>query len=153
MFRNKSGRRLLAALGGVMVLAGAGTSGTALAATHFRAVLNGDNVPGAADADGWGRVRIGIHRTSHELCADLEVRSIGHVTSAQIFRGREGQEGDPVVNLDRPGGHDQDSNDCDNVGDTLADEIQSNPADFYVMIKTTEFPNGAIRGQLGPSTG
>ena len=86
MFRNKS-RRGLAALGGAIMLAGAGT---ALAATpHFRAVLNGDNVTGgAADSDGWGRARIGIHQASHELCTDLEVRSIGRVTSAQIYRGR-----------------------------------------------------------------
>jgi len=152
MLMNRSGRRVLAAFGGVLMLAGAGTTGVAQAA-RFTAVLNGDKIAHGGDNDGWGRAIVRVDDTLNRVCADLEVRSIGHVTSAQIFRGREGQEGDPVVNLDRPGGHDQDSNDCDNVGDTLADEIQSNPADFYVMIKTTEFPNGAIRGQLGPSTG
>lgn len=148
MFRNKSGRRLLAALGGVMVLAGAGTTGTALAATHFRAVLNGDNVPGAADSDGWGRARIGIHRTSHELCTDLEVRSIGSVTSAQIYRGGPGAAGEPVARIERP--DDEDSWDCKQIGEALAQEIESNPSAFYVEIRTEEFPNGAIRGQLAP---
>ena len=148
MFRNKSGRRWLAALGGMTALAGAGTTGTALAATHFRAVLNGDNVPGAADTDGWGRARIGIHRTTHQLCTDLEVRSIGSVTSVQIYRGGPGAAGDPVARIERP--DDNDSWDCKQVGEALAEEIESNPSAFYVEVRTEEFPNGAIRGQLSP---
>ena len=150
MFRNKSGRRLLAALGGVSMLAGAGTAGTALAATpHFTAVLNGDNVPGGtADRDGWGRARIGIHQVSNELCTDLEVRSIGPVTSAQIYRGAPGAAGEPVSRIERP--DDNDSWDCKAVGDALAQEIAANPSAFYVEIRTEEFPNGAIRGQLAP---
>ena len=148
MLRNKPRRRLLAALGGMAVLAGAGSAGTALAATHFRAVLSGDNVPGAADTDGWGRVRIGIHQTTNRLCADLEVRSIGPVTSAQVYRGGPGEVGQPVARLERP--DDEDSWDCKQIGDGLAEEIASNPAAFYVEVRTAEFPNGAIRGQLGP---
>ena len=148
MSKNKSGRRLLAALGGTMMLAGAGTTGTALAATHFRAVLNGDNVPGAADTDGWGRARIGIHHDTHELCTDLEVRSIGRVTSAQIYRGVPGGAGEPVSRIERP--DDNDSWDCKQVGEALAQEIESNPSAFYVEVRTEEFPNGAIRGQLAP---
>jgi len=151
MLKNKSVRRVLAAFGGVLMLAGMGTTGIANAA-RFRADLNGDKIPGG-DTDGWGRAIIHVDDALNTVCADLEVRGIGHVTSAQIFRGREGENGDPVVNLDRPGGHDQDSRDCDNVGDALADQIQTNPADFYVMIRTTDFPNGAIRGQLAPNTG
>jgi hypothetical protein len=148
MLKNKSGRRLLAALGGVTLLAGAGTTGTALAATHFRAVLNGDNVPGAADTDGWGRARIGIHHATHELCTDLEVRSIGRVTLVEIYRGGPGAAGEPVSRIERP--DDDDSWDCKQVGEALAQEIESNPSAFYVEVRTEEFPNGAIRGQLAP---
>jgi CHRD domain len=148
MLKNKSRRRLLAALGGATLLAGAGTTGTALAATHFRAVLNGDNVPGAADTDGWGRARIGIHHATHELCTDLEVRSLGRVTSAQLYRGGPGAVGEPVSRMERP--RDDDSWDCKQIGEALAQEIESNPSAFYVEIRTEEFPNGAIRGQLAP---
>ena len=151
MLMNRSCRRALAAFGGVLMLAGVGTTGTALAA-RFTATLNGDHVVGAGDRDGWGRLRLRVDDTLNTLCADLEVRSIGEVTAARIFRGRPGEEGDPVVNLDRPGS-DNDSEDCDNIGDALADEIQANPAGFYVMVTTAEFPRGALRGQLGPSTG
>jgi CHRD domain len=150
MISSKSGRRWIAALGGAIMLAGAGAGGAALAATpHFRAVLNGDNVPGgAADSDGWGRARIGIHHATHELCTDLEVRSIGSVTSAQIYRGGPGAAGEPVARIERP--DDNDSWDCKAVGEALAQEIESNPSAFYVEIRTEEFPNGAIRGQLAP---
>lgn len=151
MLKNRSGRRVLAAFGGVLMLAGLGTTGTAMAA-RFTATLNGDHVVGGGDRDGWGRLRVRVDDTLNTICTDLEVRDIGRVVAAQIFRGRPGEVGDPVVNLDRPGG-DNDSEDCDNIGDALADEIQANPADYYVLVRTEEFPRGALRGQLIPSTG
>lgn len=151
MLNTKAHRRLLAAFAGAFMLAGLGSTGAAIAA-EFRAVLNGGNELMAGDPDGWGRVRIRVDDTLNRLCADLETRSIGQVTSAQIYRGRPGAEGDPVVNINRPhGADDNDSDDCDNIGDTLADEIQSNPASFYVNVMTDEFPQGAVRGQFGPS--
>ena len=149
MLRNKRSRRVLAALGGVLMLAGAGTTGTALAA-DFHAMLNGDNMTPPGDTDGWGRVRITIDDTLNRLCADLEVRSISEVTSAHIYRGGTGEKGAPVVRLERP--DDDDSFDCWTIGDELADEIQANPAAFYVGVNTSEFPEGAIRGQVGPGT-
>jgi hypothetical protein len=147
----RSRRRLLAAFAGAFMLAGFGTTGAALAA-EFRAVLNGDNELAAGDPDGWGRVRIRIDDTLNTMCTDFEVRSIGHVRSAQIYRGRPGEDGDAVVDINRPhGAGDNDSVDCDDIGDTLADEIQSNPTNFYVNVMTDDFPGGAIRGQFGPS--
>jgi hypothetical protein len=92
----------------------------------FRADLSGEHLASAGDTDGWGRAKIRVDDTFNELCVDLEVRSIGEVTSAQIHRGVEGVEGPAVVNLDRPD-DDSDSEDCDNIGDELADEIQANP--------------------------
>lgn len=139
-------RRLLMAAMGACALFGGATSATAAV---FRAVLTGDNVRPAGDPDGWGRLRVRVDDTLNTLCADLEVRSVGRVTSARIYRGGPDEDGSPVVNLDTP--DDNDSDDCDAIGDTLADEIQANPAGFYVDIRTAEFPNGALRGQLAPS--
>ena len=56
-----------------------------------------------------------------------------------------------MVTLDAS--QDGDSDDCDMIGDALADDIQRNPADFFVQVVTTDFPNGALRGQLGPNGG
>jgi hypothetical protein len=150
MPKNSLRRRVMAAFGGVLILAGAGTTGTALAGTDFRATLTGGNVPGGGDRDGWGSLRVEImDNLTNRLCADLEIRSIADVTSAQIYRGREGEEGEPVARLERP--DDDDSHDCKEIGAALAQEIQSNPSAFYVSVATAEYPDGAIRGQLGPA--
>jgi hypothetical protein len=151
MFKDRKRRVLMAAFGGAIMLAGVGTTGTAMAA-KFRADLSGEHLASAGDSDGWGRAKIRVDDTFNELCVDLEVRSIGEVTSAQIHRGAEGVEGPAVVNLDRPD-DDSDSEDCDNIGDELADAIQANPGEYYVLIQTTDHPQGALRGQLNPSTG
>jgi len=140
----RSRRRIVAALGGAFILAGAGTTGTAMA-RELRAVLNGDNLVPAGDTDGWGRVAINIDGLLNRLCADIEVRSVGEVTDVTIYRA----DGGPVVALQAP--DDNDSNDCDSIGDTLADEIQANPSGFYVLVKTRDFPEGALRGNIVPS--
>jgi hypothetical protein len=140
-------RRLLAAaFGGALILAGAAAPA---AASDFRAMLNGDGLLPAGDSDGWGRINIDVDDTLNLVCADIEVRSLGEVTATQIMRGEPGH-GSPVVNLDTPD-DDGDEDDCDTIGDALADEIQANPGEFYVEIRTTDFPHGAIRGQLEPS--
>jgi hypothetical protein len=134
-------------------LAASALIATPAMAAEFRAILSADNLLTAGDSDGWGRARVRVNDTFDRLCADLEVRSIGEVTAAQIHRGAEGEDGPPVANLDRPDGDDNDSDDCDRIGEALADEIQSNPAGFYVLIRTSDFPQGALRGQLIPTTG
>lgn len=149
MLKDHKCRMLLTAFGGLAMLAGGGTASAAMAA-EFRAVLTGDNELATGDADGWGRARIEIADSSDRLCADLEVRSVGDVTSAQIYRGAAGEDGSPVVKLDTP--DDNDSDDCDNIGDALADDIQANPGEFYVSVQTAEHPAGAIRGQLVPNS-
>jgi hypothetical protein len=149
MLNNRS-RRRLAALGSVLILSGVGTTAAAVAAT-FGSTLSGDNVVGGGDSDGWGRARVRVDDTLNTICVDLEVRSIGQVTGARVHRGNNGVNGPPVVNLDRPDGEDQDEDDCDTIGDALADQIQANPASFYVTIATTDHPDGALRGQLAPT--
>ncbi len=147
MFHRKPRRLLLAALGGTCLLAAIVPADAAIGA-EFRAVLSGENLPSGGDRDGWGRARIAVNDGLNNICVDLEVRSLGEVTSAQIHRGAAGEDGPPVVQLDTP--DDNDSDDCDQIGDTLADQIQSNPAGYYVSVATREYPNGALRGQLNP---
>ena len=139
----------MAAFGGVLILSGVG--GGAAIAAEYSATLNGDKVSPAGDSDGWGRAKVNVDGTLNRVCIDLEVRDISQVTEATLYRGAEGEQGQPVMAADRPDGEDQDEDDCDQVGDTIADEIQANPSNFYVLIKTAEHPEGALRGQLAPS--
>ena len=149
MLKNRSCRRVLAAFGGVLMLAGVGTTGIALA-TEFPVALTGANEVPAGDADGSGAAEIDIDDALNRICVQIEVSGIAPATAAHIHRGAAGVNGPPVVNLDPPD-DDQDEDDCDMIGDALADEIQANPAGFYVNIHTAEHPGGAIRGQLMPS--
>ena len=142
-------KSLLLAAAGALALGACETVEEAVNDTignEFRADMNGANEPGGGDPDGTGIARIETNDTLNTVCADLEVRDIGIVTAAHIHRGARGVNGPPVVNLDPP--DDNDSDDCDEVGDALIDEIRRNPGGFYVNVHTADYPDGAIRGQL-----
>ena len=113
---------------------------------RFHANLTGANEVPPADPNGTGTAAVNVASALNTLCTDLEVRDIGAVTAAHIHRGAAGVNGPPVITLDVP--DDNDSDDCDEVPDTLLDEIRSNPGGFYVNVHTADYPNGAIRGQL-----
>jgi hypothetical protein len=113
---------------------------------NFAATLSGANEVPRGDPDGVGTAQIAINDTTNQICTHLEVRNIGAVTAAHIHRGAAGVNGPPVVTLDAP--DDNDSDDCDDVTDALVDEIRRDPAGFYVNVHTSEFPDGAIRGQV-----
>jgi hypothetical protein len=147
MFRTRSSRRVLAALGGAAMIAGVGTTAPALA-SQYHAVLSGSKMSQGGDPDGWGRFRFRLDDTLNTLCGDLEVRSLGQVTSAKLYHGDMA-----VMDIDLPGPRDNDSDDCDTIGDTLVDDIQANPGNYSVVVTTAEFPNGALRGEIGPGEG
>jgi hypothetical protein len=147
----------LVRIGGGMVLAAGAIVGlgacasveekvTEVVGNTFAANLSGASEVPPADPDGVGTARISIDDATNRICTDLEVRNIGTVTVAHIHRGAAGVNGPPVVNLDPP--DDNDSDDCDNSSDALIDELRRNPAGFYVNVHTTDYPNGAIRGQV-----
>ena len=142
-------RGLLLAACGTFALAGCETVNEVAndaVGDQFEAQLTGANEPGGGDPDGAGLARVEISDATNSVCTDLEVRGISAVTAAHIHRGAAGVNGPPVVNLDPP--DDNDSDDCDDVGDALIDEIKRDPASFYVNVHTADYPDGAIRGQL-----
>ena len=103
-------------------------------------------VPGPGDTDGSGNAEVTIVDATDNVCYDLHVRNIATATAAHIHRGAPGVAGPPVVTLGAP--DDGRSDGCINVPGGLADEISANPAAFYVNVHNSEFPAGAIRGQL-----
>ena len=142
-------RALLLAAGTALALVGCTTVEEEVneeVGNRFRAQLSGASEVPPADPDGAGMATISINDDSNRICTDLEVRMIGDVTAAHIHRAVAGQNGPPVVNLDPP--DDNDSDDCDTADDALIDEIRHNPSGFYVNVHTTDYPNGAIRGQI-----
>ena len=116
--------------------------------TTFNATLTGAQEPGGGDVDGAGRAEISISDNFGQICYDLnDVKGIGPITAAHIHRGAPGVNGPPVFTLKpaNEGGY----KGCSDGAEWTQDRIENNPSAFYVNVHTAEFPNGAIRGQLG----
>ena len=104
-------------------------------------------VPGPGDPDGRGRAVIRLNQGQGEVCFELIVSNIAPATAAHIHSGAAGVAGPVVVTLGPPptGGS---SKGCASAGADLVKNIRQNPKDFYVNVHNSEFPDGAVRGQL-----
>ncbi len=88
-----------------------------------------------------------------QLCYGLTVKDIGNPTGAHIHRGTRNKNGPIVVPLDPPSAGDPGhSSDCVEVSESVARSILRNPHRFYWNVHTSEYPAGAIRGQLFAKT-
>lgn len=163
-----------AAVGSVALASGLVMStlgGTAVAGHENRiasATLAGDKEVrkngklGGGDRDGRGTVSVfGVDKSPNTLCYVLRVSKIGlEGLAGHIHKGGKRVNGPVVVSLAAPG--DGDASDCFKRGDTRgpmnaqvflvkgvgAQQILKRPGDFYVNVHNSEFPDGAIRGQL-----
>jgi hypothetical protein len=133
------------ALGLVLLLAFAAG---AAAQTTFNTTLRGaEEVPGPGDPDASGFATITIQGTT--ITYSILVNGITTPTAAHIHRGAFGVAGPIVVGLNPTFGSGCTSGTVMNVDANLIAEIIANPSAFYVNVHSTEFPNGAARGQLG----
>lgn len=113
------------------------------------------------DPNGKGEAYVfGIDNDPNTLCYVLTVEGIaeldlapGNGRAAHIHEGPAGANGPVVANLAWP----QDGNAADCLSDDepgkfvnggSVAEILENPEDYYVNVHNTEFPGGALRGQL-----
>lgn len=155
-------KRFGIALLAAVVLVGVVSAYTGSAAQGYPvlvAAMNGDKEvssegeQGVGDQDGTGSARITLKSDMAEVCFRLRWRNIAAPTMAHVHEGGPNQSGPPVVTLfaqDNPlpatllsvGG-------CvDDVDAALINRIRRNPDDFYVNVHNSDFPGGAIRGQL-----
>jgi len=138
--------KLLAAGSAAIALSGCETVAEVTQPT-FNTVMNGAaEVPGPGDPDGTGRAEMHIVDAADRICYEIWVQGLSSVTATHIHRGAAGVAGPPVITLESPtDGH---SKECEDIDGSLADEIKANPGAFYLNVHTTDYPNGAIRGQL-----
>jgi CHRD domain len=129
------------------------------AQTPYVALLDGaQEVPTAGDTDGTGTAAFTFDITDPvsttdgaQVCWDISYKNLtGTPTLAHIHTGATGVPGAPVVpatgsltNLTATG-----STGCLPIAGATAQSIVTNPAGFYVNVHTSDFPAGAIRGQL-----
>jgi len=116
----------------------------------FTTTLTGANeVPGPGDPDGTGTATIRMERGGGMICFSLAASNITlPATAAHIHAAPKGVAGAVVVPLTAPDASGK-SHGCVAVDRTLVSAILDHPSEYYVNVHTSDFPAGAIRGQLG----
>ena len=113
-------------------------------AQSYTVVLSGAaQVPGPGDPDAAGMAVVTISGTTIRYV--VLAQNTAAPTQAHIHEGAAGVAGNPVVTLDvnaMAGGV------VENVPQNVIDAIRANPAGYYLDVHTSEFPDGAVRGQL-----
>lgn len=142
---------LLASVAGAAALSGCATLEEAAAeavAETSRAVLTGSEVVSSSgDRDGYARADLTVSDELNQVCYDLnDVRNLAPITSVTINRGPRGRTGPAVLRLQQAneGGF----KNCVARSEFLEDRFERSPGAYYIQVSTTEFPNGAIRGQF-----
>jgi hypothetical protein len=118
----------------------------------LKAEMTGANVvPVPGDTDGSGTARLRLNQGRHRICYRIEVTGIVlDATAAHIHEGAAGVVGVvPVVDLGALDAEGSAQGCVTGVERKLIKAIRKHPAQFYVDVHTTEFPDGAVRGQLG----
>lgn len=143
-------RTLIAAVGtaGLLgaLLGGCATIARTVGESFTTGLTGGQEVPGPGDPDGAGTAKITADATTDTVCYDVTVQNIARPNAAHIHRGARGTSGPPVVTLEAPVNGAK--SDCLKVDKALAAAIIADPADFYVNVHTSDYPKGAVRGQL-----
>jgi CHRD domain len=101
--------------------------------------------PGGGDMDGSGLVRLTIDPARKQICYDFTLSGLSTPLMAHIHRAPALRNGPTVVTLfTGPGVLD----DCVMWTEERLAEIVAHASNFYVNVYTTEYPDGALRGQL-----
>ena len=105
-------------------------------------------VPGPGDSDGRGRAIIRLNPSQQKVCFYLTATNITlPATAAHVHVGASTTFGNVVVTLVAPNASGV-SFGCVSAAAGIIAAIRANPSNHYVNVHTTDFPDGAIRGQL-----
>lgn len=114
------------------------------------ATLTGEaEVPGPGDPNGSGTANITLNQGQRRVCFEIVVSDITlPATAAHIHVGSADVAGPVVVPLAPPDASGTSSGCVSDVDRDLIKAIRQNPSAYYVNVHTTDFPAGAVRGQL-----
>jgi glucose/arabinose dehydrogenase len=120
-------------------------AGVALTATLTGAA----EVPGPGDPDGSGAAVVTIHEADGEICYAINVANITlPAAAAHIHVGAADVAGGVVVPLAPPDELGASAACVSAVDPALIQAILADPSGYYVNVHTSDFPDGAVRGQL-----
>jgi len=146
-------RRTLIALGFLLLL----PAGTALAQTYGAVLTGSQEAPTPTTTPGFGNATVSFTDATHtNINVTITVANLGSpINNFHIHEGAAGVAGPVVINLIGLGGVFSGGKMTGTfpVAADVATRLLANPANFYVNVHTTQFPGGAIRGQLSTNSG
>lgn len=110
------------------------------------AECNSSGTCNLGDPDGTGTARITVNVGQRRVCWDIDTANLGTITRGHIHRAPAGTAGPIVVGFFEA----TDLNGCTTteLDRALLTDIIQHPQNYYVNVHTSDFPAGAIRGQL-----
>ena len=117
--------------------------------TTVVATLTGKAVDGGGSPNGSGTAEVDLKPGAGTACWRLSVKGLDKPISAHIHEAPEGELGPVVIPL----GDRFAAKGCVLVPRRSLVVVASSPGDYYVDVHTDKYLDGAIRGQLEPSSG
>lgn len=106
-------------------------------------------VPGPGDVDATGDATLRLNQGRHRICYRVDVSGLTlPATGAHIHAAAAGLTGDVVVTLTPPDETGVSSGCVTDLERSLIKDMRKHPAQYYVNVHTSDFPEGAVRGQL-----
>ena len=101
------------------------------------------------DPDGSGEANLVVNVGQNRICYELTVRNITlPASAAHIHIGAANSAGGVSQGLIPPNSQGTSSACIDNVDRDLLNKLVSDSGNYYVNVHTSDFPAGAVRGQL-----
>lgn len=129
-----------------LAVGGCMTAPPAPAGITLAAALTGRAEVPSGDPDGSGNATVTVDPAHGQACYTLTVAGIAPAMAAHIHKGAAGTAGPPVAPLTAPSTGS--SSGCVAVDPAVASDMIANPGGYYVNVHNSEFPGGAVRGQL-----
>ena len=121
----------------------------------FAVLLGGSEVgpngeANVGDTNARGSATLIVDASHGLVCFGITVAGLAEPVAAHIHKAGTGINGGIVVTLTPPiSGNPGASSGCvSGLNHNTLNTLKNQPSAFYVNVHTTEFPNGAIRGQL-----
>ena len=124
---------------------------TAQVSIYTAYLTGGNETPNPADPDGVGFVVVTLDQGAGTITFTAYEQNIGTITASHIHRGAAGVTGAVIIPFNLPFTSGVSSGTLTGIAPSFLAEIVANPPGYYFNIHTTDFPGGAIRGQLRPA--
>ena len=119
----------------------------AVSKTHNATLTGAEVVTSGGDRDGYATAQLSVSDELDQICYDVnDIRNLAPITSLTINRAPRGRTGPAILRVDRA--NEGDWKNCVSKSEWLEQSFEYSPGAYYIQISTTEYPNGAIRGQF-----